>query len=86
MLYRLNLYRLNSNQVLALSTQKQVFRFNRHKKLQRQNDEDFFIQLLNAWLHFTNNNFTTPMFIEKILKQPIFLSPHTKLDFSSDNL
>ena len=53
--------------------------------MQKQNNEDFFIQLLNAWLHFTNKNFPTLTSIEEILDQPMFLNPHTKLDFSSDN-
>ena len=39
------------------------------KKLKK---EEFFIQLLNAWLHFTNNNFPTVTSIEKILDQPLF--------------
>ena len=49
MLYRLNLI-LISNQGLALFRQKQIL-----KKFLKQNDKDFFIQLLNAWLHFTYN-------------------------------
>ena len=53
--------------------------------MQKQNNEDFFIQLLNAWLHFTNTNFSALTSIEEILDQPIFLNPHTKLGFSSDN-
>ena len=53
--------------------------------MQKQNNEDFFIQLLNASLHFTNKNFPTLTSIEEILDQPMFLNPHTKLDFSSDN-
>ena len=59
MLYPLNLI-LDSNQGLALFRQKQIFRSNRHRNLQKQNNEDFFIQLRNAWLHFTNSNFPTP--------------------------
>ena len=51
------------------------------KNLQKQNNEDFFIQLLYAWLHLTNNNFPAPISIEKILYQPIFSNPHTRLDF-----
>ena len=47
MLYRLNLI-LNSNQGLALFRQKQILRSNRHKNLQKQNNEDLFIQLLNS--------------------------------------
>ena len=84
MLYRLNLI-LNSNQGLALFKQKQILSSNRNKNLQKQNNQDFFIQLLNVWLHFTNNNFPTPTSIKEILDQPIFLNPHTKLDFISDN-
>ena len=41
--------------------------------------------MLNAWLHFTNNDFRTPTSIEEILDQPLFLNSHTKLDFSSNN-
>ena len=50
---------LNSNQGLALLRQKQMLRSTRHKNLQKQNKDDFSIQLLNAWLHFTNNKFLT---------------------------
>ena len=84
MLYRLNLV-LNSNQGLALFRQKQIFSSNRHKNLIKQNNEDFFIQLINGWLHFTNNNFPTSTYMEEILDQPIFSNPHTKLDFNSEN-
>ena len=49
------------------------------------NNEDFFLQLLNAWLFFTNNNFPTPTSIEEILDQPLFLNRHTKMDHNSDN-
>ena len=75
---------LNSNQGLAYFRQKHILRSNRHRNLQKQNNEDFFIQLVNAWLHFTSNNFPVPTALEKILDQPIFSNPHTKLDFSSD--
>ena len=86
MLYRLNIdLILNSNQVLALFRQKRIVTYNRHKKLKKQNNKDFFIQLLNAWLHFTNNKFPAPMPKEEILDQSIHINPHTKLDFSSDN-
>ena len=84
MLYRLNLL-LHSNQGLALFRQNQIIRSIRHKNLQKHNNEDFFIELLNAWLHFTNSKFPTPTSIEEILDQPLFLNPHTKLDFTSDN-
>ena len=59
MQYQLNLI-LNYNQSLALFRQKQILRSNSHKHLQKQSNEDFFIQLLNAWLHFTNNNLPAP--------------------------
>ena len=86
MLYRLNLI-LNSNRWLALFRQIQILRSSRHKNVQKQNNEDFFTQLLNAWLYFINTNFptATSMSIKEILDQTIFLNPHTKLDFSSDN-
>ena len=32
------------------------YRSTSHENLQKQNNEDFFIQLLYAWLHLTNNN------------------------------
>ena len=86
MLYRLNIdIILNSNQILAILRQKQFLRYNRHKNFQKQSNEDFFSQLLNAWLHFTNNKLPAPMLIEEILDQPIHLNPYTKLEFSSDN-
>ena len=50
MLYWLKLT-LNSDEDLALSQQKQIL-----KNFQKQNNEDFFVQLLFAWLHLTNNN------------------------------
>ena len=55
MLYQLNLI-LNYNQGLAHFRKKQILRSASLKYLQKQNIEDFFIQLLNAWLRFTNNN------------------------------
>ena len=86
MLYRLSIdLILNFNQDLALFRQKQILRYNRHKNLQKQNNEDFFIQLLNAWLHFTNNKFPASMPIAESLDQPIHLNPNTKLDFNPDN-
>ena len=75
MLYRLNLI-LNFNQGLALFRQNKILCSTRHKNLQNHNNEDFFIQLLDAWLHFTNNTFPTPTSIEEILDQPLFLNPH----------
>ena len=41
--------------------------------------------LLNPCLHLSNSQFTIPKHIEEILEQPIFLNPHTKLNFSSNN-
>ena len=43
--------------------------------------EDFFIQLLYAWLSLTNNNFPAFISAEEILDQPIFLNPHNRIDF-----
>ena len=51
MLYWLKLI-LTSDQGLTFSRQKQILRSS-HKKLQKQNNEDFFIQLLYAWQHLT---------------------------------
>ena len=63
---------LNSDQGLALFKQTQILTgLLVTKNLQKS--EDFFIQLLNAWLHLTNNNFPAFISIEKILDQPIFL-------------
>ena len=85
MLYRLNL-NLKSSQGLALFRQNEILRSTRHSNLQNNNNEDFFIQLLNAWLHFTNNTFRPPIsIIEEILDQSLFLNPHTKLHYNSDN-
>ena len=56
MLYRLKSI-LTSDQGLALSRQKQILRTTSYKNLQKQNNEDFFIQLLYAWLHLNNKNF-----------------------------
>ena len=83
MLYQSNLI-LNSNLGLVLFRQKQMLRSNRHKNFQKQNSEDFFTQLLNAFLHFANNNVPTLTSVEEIIDQPISLNPHTKLDFSTD--
>ena len=84
MLYRLNL-NLKSNQGLALFRQNQILRSTRHSNLQNNNNEDFFIQMLNVWLHFTNNTFPPLTSIEEILDQPLFLNPHTKVPYNSDN-
>ena len=62
-------------------TKTDFYRSISHKKLQKQNNEDFSIQLLYAWLILTNSNFPPYSFIsmEKILVQPISLDPHTTL-------
>lgn len=49
MLYRLNLI-LNSNHGLTLFRQNQIRSSTNNKNLQKHNSEDFFLQLLNAWL------------------------------------
>ena len=36
------------------------YRSTSHKSLQKQNNKDFFIQLLYAWLYLTNNNIPPP--------------------------
>ena len=49
---------LNSDQDLAFFlTKTDSYRSISHKKLQKQNNEDFSIQLLYAWLNVTDNNF-----------------------------
>ena len=59
---------------------------NRDKNLQKRNNENFFIQFLNGWLHFVINKFPIPTSIVKFLEQSIFLNLHTKVDFISDNM
>ena len=55
MLYWLKLI-LNSDQYLDFfSTKTDSCRSTNHKNVQKQNNEDFIIQLLYAWLHLTNN-------------------------------
>ena len=43
-----------------ISTKIYFHRSTSHKNLHKQNIEDFFIQLLYAWLHLTNNNIPLP--------------------------
>ena len=52
---------LNSDQGLALLRQKQVLTTGLLVTKIYEKSEDFFNQLLYAWLHLTNNNF--PAFI-----------------------
>ena len=62
---------LNSDHGLALLKQKQILTgLIVTKKLQKS--EDFFIQLLYAWLHLTNNNFPAFISIKKFLTNPYF--------------
>ena len=75
MLYRLKLI-LNSYQGLAIFRQKQILKSTRPKNLQKQNNEEFFIQLLYARLRLTTNKFSLPMSIEDILDQLMFLNQH----------
>ena len=70
---------LNSDQDLALFRQKQILTGLLVTKISKKN-EDFFIQLLYAWLRLTNNNFPALISIQEILDQPIFLNPHTRMD------
>ena len=63
MLYQVNLI-LNYILGLALFEQKQILRSNSHKHLQKQNNKDFFVQLLNVRLHFTKNNFPAHKFVK----------------------
>ena len=53
-------------------------------KTYRKNNEYFLIQLLNAWLHFTNDKFPTPTHIAENLGQFIYLNLHTNLKLSSN--
>ena len=75
MLYRLKLI-LNSYQGLAIFRQKQILKSTSPKNLQKQNNEEFFIQLLYARLRLTTNKFSVPMSIEDILDQHMFLNQH----------
>ena len=62
---------LNSDHGLALLKQKQILTgLLLTKNLQKS--EDFFIQLLYAWLHLTNNNFPAFISIKKFLTNPYF--------------
>ena len=58
---------------------KKGYTVSSHKHLLKQNNGDFFIQLLNTWLHFTNKNFPAPTSVKGILDQHIFLNPRSKL-------
>ena len=49
-------------------TKTDPYRSTSHKSLQKQSSENFFIQLLYAWLYLTNNNFRAPTSIEELLQ------------------
>ena len=60
MLYCLKLI-LNLRQLALASpspflTKRDSYSSTSHKNLQKQSNENFFIQVLYAWLHLTNNN------------------------------
>ena len=57
--FRLKLI-LNSDQDLLEISRFLRNRSTSHKNLQKQNNEDFFIQLFYVWLHLTNNNIPPP--------------------------
>ena len=71
---------LNSDQGLAFIRQKQIVTGLLVTKIYKKR-KDFFIQLVYARLHLTNSNFPTFISIEEILDQPMFLNPHTRMDF-----
>ena len=75
---------LNSDQVLSLFRQKQIHTGLLVTKSYKKG-EDFFIQLLYACLHSTNNNLHTFISIEEILDQSILLNRHTRMDFKHTN-
>ena len=77
MLYWLKLI-TNSDQDLALSWQKRFLQVYQSQKLQKQNNEDFFIQLLYPWLHRTNNNIPPSYLVQRRNSCPthIFKSRH----------
>ena len=50
-----------------VQTKTDPYTYASHKDLQKQNDEDLFIQLLYDWLHLTNNYLPAPTSIEEIL-------------------
>ena len=65
---------MNSDQGLALFREKQILTGLLVTKIYKKG-EHYFIQLLYAWLHLTNNNFPAFISIEEIPDQPISTSP-----------
>ena len=58
------------------STKTDSYMSTSHKNLQKQNNEDFFIQLLLAWLHLTNNNFLPHIYRRNFCPTHIFKPTH----------
>ena len=77
MMYQLDLI-LNCNQGLAFLDKNRSLGL-LVTKIYKKNNGGFFVQLLNAWLHFTNNNSPAPTSVKEILDQSIFLNPLSKL-------
>ena len=73
---------LNSDQGLALFRQKQILTGLLVTKIYKKS-EDFFIQLLYAWLHLTNNNLPAfNIYRRNSWPTNIFkLKPHIRMDF-----
>ena len=72
---------METSHVAFIAINSEFWSRHSNKNLRRQNNEDFFIQLLYAWLHLTNNNLPAPSSIEEILDKTIFLNLPTRLDF-----
>ena len=68
MLHQLKLI-LNSDQGPPLFRQKQILRSTSHKNLQKQGNEDFFIQILYAGLHLTNYSFSAHMSVVYMVRE-----------------
>ena len=57
-------------------TKTDSYRSTSNKNLQKQNNEDFFIQLLYAWLDLTNNNIPPPIYRRNSCPTHIFKPTH----------
>ena len=58
------------------STKTDSFRSTSHKTLQKKSNEDFFIQLLYAWLYLTNNDFPPHIYTRYSCPTNIFKATH----------
>ena len=67
---------MNSYQGLVPFRQKQILMSTSHKKLEKQNNVDFLIQLIYAWLHLANNNFPAHVDKNNYLPTHIFKLTH----------